>query len=153
MSSPLGDLRLIASHKGLCAVLFDDGRTSSLRYDTAVVKQLSHPLLMKAEKQLSEYFAVKRKTFDLKLDMRGTIFQQKAWKELLKIPYGTTISYGEQASRMGDPKKARAVGMANNRNSIAIVIPCHRVIGSDGKLVGYGGGLSLKERLLVLESA
>jgi len=151
IQSPIGELRLIASHKGLCALLFDDGRRSRLHFDGAVVADDSHPALQKAEKQLGEYFGGKRKAFDLPLDMRGTIFQIKAWKELQKIPYGTTISYGEQAKRVGDAKKARAVGMANGRNPLAIIVPCHRVIGSDGKLVGFGGGLSVKERLLALE--
>jgi len=87
----------------------------------------------------------------VKLDMgRGTVFQQKAWRELQKIPYGDTISYGEQAKRVGDPKKARAVGMANGRNPICIIIPCHRVIGSSGSLVGFGGGLNTKKLLLIL---
>jgi len=103
------------------------------------------------KKQLGEYFSGKRKTFDLKLAPEGTPFQLAAWKQLRRIPYGKTISYGEQARRMGNPKAARAVGAANRENPISIIVPCHRVIGADGKLTGYGGGLGKKKRLLDLE--
>ncbi len=113
--------------------------------------QKKTPLLLQAEKQLSEYFARKRTSFDLPLFVEGTPFQKKVWAELQKIPYGETISYGELARRCGNDKACRAVGMANNKNKIAIIIPCHRVIGSNGKLVGYAGGLDIKSRLLDLE--
>ena len=103
------------------------------------------------EKQLSEYFSGKRKDFDIPLAPKGTVFQLMAWRELSKIPYGETISYGEQARRVGDIKKARAVGMANGQNPISIIIPCHRVIGSSGVLTGYAGGLDVKEKLLLHE--
>lgn len=107
-----------------------------------------------AANQLEEYFARKRTTFDLPLDMRGTAFQIRVWQELLKIPYGETISYGELSRRVsGDSKSSRAVGGANNKNPIGIIVPCHRVIGSNGKLVGYAGGLNIKEMLLNLENA
>jgi methylated-DNA-[protein]-cysteine S-methyltransferase len=109
------------------------------------------PLIKKAAKQLDEYFNKKRQNFDLPLILHGTDFQVKAWKALQKIPYGETRSYGEQAAVIGNPKACRAVGMANNRNPIAIIIPCHRVIGHDGSLTGYGGGLKLKQKLLDLE--
>lgn len=108
-------------------------------------------LLKEAGKQLKEYFDGKRKNFELPLAPRGTEFQQKVWKALQEIPYGETRSYGEIAKRIGNSKAARAVGMANNRNPISILIPCHRVIGANGKLVGYGGGLHIKEYLLKLE--
>ena len=103
--------------------------------------------------QLEEYFSKRRKTFDVPLKLVGTEFQKRDWQELLKIPYGETKSYGEIAKALGIPKGARAVGLANNRNPISIIVPCHRVIGSDGKLVGYGGGLPIKEALLKLEQS
>lgn len=108
-------------------------------------------LLKSAYKQLMEYFSGSRKIFDLSLAFEGTSFQQKVWKALLTIPYGQVRSYKDIAKQTGNEKACRAVGMANNRNSIGIIIPCHRVIGSDGKLVGYGGGLDIKRYLLQLE--
>jgi methylated-DNA-[protein]-cysteine S-methyltransferase len=101
--------------------------------------------------QLDQYFNPGRTTFDLPLDPRGTAFQQRVWQELLRIPYGETASYGDIAERIGNPKACRAVGMANRRNPIPLIIPCHRVIGHDGSLTGFGGGLAVKERLLALE--
>lgn len=109
------------------------------------------PLLKKANEQLQEYLNGKRKVFDLPLEPKGTAFQQKVWEALREIPYGTTCSYKDIAEKIGNPKACRAVGMANNRNPIAIFIPCHRVIGANGKLVGYGGGLELKAKLLEIE--
>jgi len=110
------------------------------------------PLLAEAAKQLNEYLAGKRKNFDLPLAPEGTTFQKAVWNALQKIPYGETCSYGEVAKNIERPKASRAVGMANNRNPIMIFIPCHRVIGANGKLVGYAGGLDVKERLLKLEN-
>lgn len=153
ISSPVGSLRLIASERGLCAVLFHGGRNQPVIYDGGMEQNDEHPVLKKTETQLAEYFSGKRKTFDVKLDMRGTVFQVKAWRELQKIPYGKTISYGEQAKRLGDAKKSRAVGMANGRNPLGIVVPCHRVIGASGALTGFGGGLNTKQFLLDLEKA
>lgn len=101
--------------------------------------------------QLGQYFNKSRTTFDLPLDPRGTAFQKGVWQELLRIPYGETASYGDIAERIGTPKACRAVGMANRRNPIPIIIPCHRVIGRDGSLTGFGGGLAVKEKLLALE--
>ena len=109
------------------------------------------PLIQEAAKQLREYFAGTRRVFDLPLSFEGTEFQQKVWAALLAIPYGETRTYGEIAAQAGNPKAARAAGMANNRNPIAIICPCHRVIGSDGSLVGFGGGLPVKKYLLDLE--
>lgn len=108
-------------------------------------------LIKKTIYQLEEYFEGKRKSFDLPFEPKGTEFQKSVWNELLKIPYGETCSYGEIAKRIGNPKASRAIGMANNRNPISIIIPCHRVIGASGKLVGYGGGIDIKEKLLNLE--
>lgn len=110
------------------------------------------PLIKMAAKQLDEYFNGKRQQFDLPLDLTGTIFQTKVWQELLKIPYGQTKSYKDIATAINNPKAYRAVGMANNKNRIMIVVPCHRVISSDNKLTGYAGGLEKKEFLLNLES-
>ncbi len=151
MPSPVGRLRLVAADKGLRAVLFNDGKGSRLRHDGELLDGSNHPLLVKAQQQLAEYFQGRRKSFDVKLDPKGTVFQLMAWKELRRIPYGATISYGEQARRVGDAKKARAVGMANGRNPISIIVPCHRVIGENGALTGFGGGLDTKRFLLELE--
>ncbi len=109
------------------------------------------PLHQEVSKQLGEYFSGRRKVFDLPLAPEGTDFQKRCWEALLKVPYGETRSYGDIARAVGSPRGFRAVGMANNRNPIAIIIPCHRIIGSDGKLVGFGGGLEIKEFLLDLE--
>ncbi len=104
------------------------------------------------EQQLDEYFAGTRTDFDFPLDMRGNEFQLRVWEELTRIPYGTTTSYGEVAKRVGKPDAARAVGLANGQNPVAVIVPCHRVIGANGKLVGYGGGLERKRLLLDLEA-
>jgi methylated-DNA-[protein]-cysteine S-methyltransferase len=105
------------------------------------------------KRQLSEYFSGRRTTFDLPLAPQGTLFQGRVWEELQKIPYGTTISYGELARRVGNANASRAVGLANGRNPISIIVPCHRVIGANGKLTGYGGGLPRKQALLAFEAA
>lgn len=118
---------------------------------TAGRREEETPLLKEAKRQLNEYFAGTRTEFDLLLSMRGTPFQKRVWSELSKIPYGETVTYGEIAARIGNPKAGRAVGMANHHNPVAIIVPCHRVIGAGGKLVGYGGGLDLKVQLLSFE--
>ena len=109
-------------------------------------------MLAEAMRQLAEYFAGERREFELPLAPEGTPFMRRVWAELVKVPYGATATYGESAERIGNPGGSRAVGLANNRKPIAIIIPCHRIIGSSGKLVGYAGGVELKERLLALES-
>lgn len=109
------------------------------------------PMIQEAAYQLTQYFEGERRTFDIPLSLHGTEFQQKVWKALCDIPYGETCTYKDIAEKIGIPKGCRAVGMANNRNPIAIVIPCHRVIGVNGSLIGYAGGLDLKEYLLELE--
>ncbi len=114
-------------------------------------KRLETPVIKETYKQLSEYFAKKRKTFDIPLKLEGTEFQKSVWHALMKIPYGKTATYLEIAETIGNPKASRAVGMANNKNKIPIVIPCHRVIGSNGSLTGYAGGLEIKKKLLELE--
>ena len=116
---------------------------NSIQKETSLIKN--------TKQQLDEYFAGKRKKFDIPIKLEGTDFQIKVWKELLKIPYGETCTYLDIAKRIGNPKGSRAVGMANNKNKIMIIIPCHRVIGSNKKLVGYAGGLDVKEKLLKLE--
>ena len=116
---------------------------NSIQKETALIKN--------TKQQLDEYFAGKRKKFDIPIKLDGTDFQIKVWKELLKIPYGETCSYLDIAKRIGNPKASRAVGMANNKNKIIIIVPCHRVIGSNKKLVGYACGLDVKEKLLELE--
>ncbi len=151
IESPVGALRLVASDKGLFAVLFHGGRGSKIDIRCKLERSDNQPVIKQAEKQLAEYFSGKRKDFELPLDVQGSVFQQKAWKQLQKIPYGKTISYGEQAKWMGDAKKARAAGMANGRNPLSIVVPCHRVVGSNGSLTGFGGGLKTKQFLIELE--
>ena len=146
--SPIGKLLLVASERGLSQIWFDGqvqktGLGAGLREDPATLREVMH--------QLRAYFAGELEIFDLDLVPEGTSFQQKVWDELLKIPYGETISYGQLARRIGDPNASRAVGLANGSNPIPIIIPCHRVIGSNGKLTGYGGGLPIKEKLLALE--
>ena len=149
MDTPVGELRLIAGERGLRAVLWgaeDAARIASLDEDELV--EGSTPVLDEAVRQLEEYFAGTRRDFDLPLDPAGTPFQQSAWMVLRTIPYGRTISYGQQARQLGDPNKARAVGAANGKNPLSIIVPCHRVIGSGGDLVGFGGGLDVKSWLL-----
>ncbi len=149
MHSPVGELRIIAGERGLRAILFDSedpARVASV--DQAELQEGSTPLLDKAVEQLEEYFAGTRRVFDLPLDPHGTPFQQSVWMVLRTIPYGQTISYGQQARRLGDPNKARAVGAANGKNPLSIVVPCHRVIGSGGHLTGFAAGLEVKSWLL-----
>jgi O-6-methylguanine DNA methyltransferase len=110
-----------------------------------------HAALAGAAEQLQAYFAGERTTFDVRLDLQGTAFERRVWKELLEIPFGETVSYRDIAERIGQPKACRAVGLANGRNPVPIIVPCHRMIGSNGTLTGYGGGLEIKERLLALE--
>lgn len=153
MPSPVGKLTLIASTQGLQTILWDSDRIDSKTEKLLAVMKLAKndQIILETKKQLAEYFQNKRKKFDLPLVLTGTEFQIQTWKQLLKIPYGKTISYGEQAARLGDKNKARAVGMANGCNPISIIIPCHRVIGSNGQLVGFGGGVEKKAYLLTLE--
>jgi methylated-DNA-[protein]-cysteine S-methyltransferase len=141
---PFGRLMLAEEAGALVRVWFPNETVPALT-------QAETPLLRAAKQQLSEYFRGARRSFDLPLKPEGTVFRTKCWQALLGIPYGETISYGELARRIGRPKAARAVGQANHDNPIPIFIPCHRVIGTDGSLVGFGGGLSIKEFLLRLE--
>jgi methylated-DNA-[protein]-cysteine S-methyltransferase len=145
VDSPIGPLGLAASDTGLTGVFFDGRR---------IAPSGSSPVLADAARQLEEYFAGERTSFDLPLELHGTGFQRQCWLALATIPYGQTVSYGEQARRLGlGPDAARAVGAANGRNPIPIVLPCHRVIGADGSLTGFGGGLPTKRFLLEHEGA
>jgi len=150
MESPVGKLKLVASDKGLVAVLWQNDRPTRVRL-AEPAEDDQHPVLLKAERQLGEYFAGKRKEFSIPLDMRGTPFQKTVWEALLAIPFGETRSYGQLANQLGNPNATRAVGAANGRNPLSIIVPCHRVIGSSGKLTGFGGGLETKAQLLSLE--
>jgi methylated-DNA-[protein]-cysteine S-methyltransferase len=149
-ASPVGPLKLVASDEGLTAILWKNDSPGRVPLND-LIENPDHPVLRAAEKQLREYFAGKRSRFDLKLDFVGTPFQKKVWRALLKIPFGETRSYGDIARQVGSPKAVRAVGAANGRNPISIVAPCHRVIGSNGKLIGFAGGLPVKEYLLEME--
>ncbi len=162
-TSPVGPLFLAASGKGLVALEFDLRRPGQqtirpnprdLRVESKWVRFEDCERAMSGYvRELGEYFAGQRRDFSFGLDLRGTDFQVACWNALLKIPYGETRSYADIARAVGQPRGFRAVGMANNRNPVAIVVPCHRVIASDGTLCGYGGGLDIKRKLLELEGA
>jgi methylated-DNA-[protein]-cysteine S-methyltransferase len=149
MDSPLGELLLLGDDGVLHGLHMQAGR-HPIRIQSSWVRD--DEAFAEVRAQLEEYFAGTRDTFDVKMHMDGTAFQRTVWHELTQIPYGETISYGELAKRIGRPDRARAVGTANGQNPIAVIVPCHRVIGANGKLVGYGGGLDNKRRLLELES-
>lgn len=146
--SPVGMLRLGASRKGLLSI--DIGKTTT-PHPTTSKDTSAQRVLVATRKQLAEYFAGKRTLFTIPLDLRGTEFQIQSWKALGRIPYGTTISYGEQAQSIGNPKACRAVGSANGKNPIPIIVPCHRVVAADGSLGGFALGLKMKKQLLDLE--
>ncbi len=148
LNSPIGQLLLAGDEEGLKIIGFPEGKG---RREPEETWTEDASVFGDARRQLSEYFAGQRRHFDLKLAPHGTEFQLQVLKELQKIPYGETISYGELAKRIGRPKASRAVGMANGRNPLPIVIPCHRVIGSNGSLTGFGGGIPTKKKLLHLE--
>ncbi len=148
MPTPLGDLLLAGENNVLCLIGFPEG---SMRYEPDPQWVYLEKPFVRVRRQLAEYFAGKRKSFDLCLRPGGTDFQLLVLAELQRIPYGTTVSYADIAKRIGKPKAARAVGAANGRNPLPIVIPCHRVIGSNGNLTGFGGGIPAKKALLRLE--
>lgn len=157
LDSPVGRLVIVATDKGLHALAWPDkqGKGKRGKRDDLAERarrEPDHPVLVETRKQLGEYFAGRRTDFDLPLAPQGTAFQMRAWRELRKIPYGSTISYAEQARRVGDIRKARAVGTANGSNPISIVVPCHRVVAKSGALAGFGGGLENKKYLLELEA-
>ena len=151
VKSPVGELTLAANQRGLAAILWENDRPRRVVLP-ALEKDPNHPVLLKAEHQLKEYFAGKRQRFSLALDFVGTPFQKLVWNALLTIPFGETRSYGQLAKVIGMPNAARAVGAANGRNPISIIAPCHRVIGSNGELTGFAGGIEAKAYLLGLEA-
>lgn len=153
ISSPLGEMTLIASEKGLVYLLWYEESMRGNLLSEKVSLRPRDPFLLRVERQLKEYFAGERTDFDIPVDPKGTPFQKKVWKLLSRIPYGKTTSYGELAEKLGDAKKARAVGGANNKNPLPIIVPCHRVIGRDGTLTGFAVGLKVKEQLLEMEGS
>ncbi|MFT4074320.1 MAG: methylated-DNA--[protein]-cysteine S-methyltransferase [Asticcacaulis sp.] len=148
--SPVGQLTLVAGDSGLRAILWEDDDPLRVRLDERV-EDATHPVLRQTVDQLSDYFAGKRREFSLPLDFRGTDFQKAVWQALLQIPFGETRTYGQLAAQLGNPSASRAVGAANGKNPISIIAPCHRVIGGNGTLTGFAGGLEAKAYLLSLE--
>ena len=147
LPSPIGPLTLVASPTALVEIRFaDDARPLAATRDDA------HPILARAAAELTAYFAGTARTFTVPLDGAGTAFQRDVWRALLDIPFAATCGYGEVAARIGRPSASRAVGAANGRNPIPIIVPCHRVIGKDGSLTGYGGGMAIKQWLLAHEA-
>jgi len=156
VDTPVGMLTVVASVVGVRAVLWPGDSENRVPLGDAPVADAGadaavSAVLDRAAGQLGEYFAGTRRRFDVPLDPRGTAFQKSAWTALTSIPFGETVSYGEQAERMGDRRKARAVGAANGRNPISIIVPCHRVVGADGTMTGFAGGIGTKEWLLAHE--
>lgn len=151
MDSPVGELTLIASERGLAAILWEDEDPDRVPLQP-LERDDTHPLLIETERQLKQYFAGKLETFSIPLDFTGTEFQKKVWIALTTIPFGETRSYRDIAEQIGNPKAVRAVGAANGKNPISIIAPCHRVIGADGTLTGFAGGLEAKALLLKIES-
>lgn len=149
VETKLGKIGIIEENSKIVKVIINNGNNRNSKDKN--VEEKDTKLLLEAKKQLEEYFEGKRKVFDLPLEQKGTEFQKRVWKALEKIPYGETRSYKEVAEMVGNEKASRAVGMANNKNNIPIIVPCHRVIGSNGKLVGYALGLDMKKYLLDLE--
>jgi methylated-DNA-[protein]-cysteine S-methyltransferase len=149
--SPIGSILLTSDGTSLTS-LYLTAHPHELTVDPDWVRRDDAAPFAEVKRQLADYFDGRLTEFDLPIATRGTAFQERVWEELQKIPFGVTISYGELARRIGQPSASRAVGLANGRNPIAIIVPCHRVIGANGKLTGYGGGLSRKEALLALEA-
>lgn len=156
MPSPIGTLTIVANEHAVVAIDWDgESQHEAMLGDAEIVDVAAtdHAALAVAVDQLGEYFAGTRTEFEVPLDPTGTAFQHDAWKALVRIPFGETVSYGEQATMLGDKNKARAVGTANSKNPIPIVVPCHRVVGSNGQLTGFAGGLDAKAWLLDHEFA
>ena len=151
LDSPVGRLQLVAHETALVAVIWENENPNRVRL-AELIENPQHPILLKTVQQLNEYFQGKRQKFDLPLDFEGTEFQQKVWQALLTIPFGETRSYKQIAEQVGNVKAVRAVGAANGKNPISIIAPCHRVVGANGKLVGFAGGLENKDILLKIEN-
>jgi len=147
-ATPIGNLLISAEDGAITELYFEDGRTTPPTLNETPVEPINAAVLVQLTKELDAYFTGTLRDFTVPLNPKGTPFRMKAWEVLCTIPYGETISYKELAERIGNPKAIRAVGGANHNNPISIIIPCHRVIGANGKLVGYGGGLNVKEFLL-----
>lgn len=150
VTSPVGKLKLVASEKGLVAILWENDNPRRVPL-TSSMEDDQQKILVEVERQLNQYFAGERRSFSLPLDMKGTPFQKDVWEALLSIPFGETRSYGQLAKQIGRSSASRAVGAANGRNPISIIVPCHRVIGPSGKLTGFAGGLETKATLLNME--
>lgn len=147
VTSPVGTLTLVASEAALVAILWENDAPGRVPLPI-LAERPDHPVLAETARQLADYFAGERRTFDLPLDFRGTLFQRRVWAALLDIPFGETRSYADVARAIGAPNASRAVGAANGRNPISIVAPCHRVVGANGALTGFAGGLEAKRYLL-----
>lgn len=150
--SPVGRLKLVASAEALVAILWPNDRPARVPL-LATVEDPAHPLLVQTTRELQEYFARRRTSFEVPLAFIGTAFQKEVWRQLLAIPYGETRTYSQIAHALGNPTAVRAVGAANGRNPISILAPCHRVVGANGQLTGFAGGLEAKAKLLALERA
>ena len=150
MPSPLGDVLLVARNDALCGVYFHDQKYFP-SVDSAWTEEPRAPVLSAARRQLDEYFAGSRACFDVPLGPKGTPFQLKIWNAIAEVPCGETQTYADLAARIGHRASARAAGAATGRNPLSIIVPCHRILGSDGSLTGYAGGLDRKQRLLALE--
>lgn len=151
MASPVGNLKLVANANALIAVLWEKERPDRVKLGATHLDP-RHPILIETERQLTEYFSGRKTNFDLPLEPRGSEFQKKVWSALREIPFGETRSYLDLAKALGSAKAVRAVGAANGKNPLAIVVPCHRVIGANGALTGFAGGLEAKAKLLALEA-
>jgi len=149
--TPLGHFQAYADKHGLCRLVFPDDANSGTQKIDSITESCSHPTFQEVGKQLTEYFQGERQSFSLPLSVQGTVFQRAVWDLLCKIPYGSTTSYGQLAQQLGSKNKARAVGGAAHANPLPVIIPCHRLIGADGKLTGFAGGLKIKKYLLELE--
>lgn len=150
VDSPVGKLRIVASSEGLAAILWENDKPNRTRV-RKYVEEPQHPVLLETERQLEEYFEGKRRVFSVALDPDGTAFQKEVWGILSTIPYGETRTYLDIARQMGNIKAVRAVGAANGRNPISIIVPCHRVLGTSGELTGFAGGIETKAALLAME--
>lgn len=152
IQSPVGNLKLVCNDQQLLAILWEKEKLNRVKLEQ-MVEDINHPLLLETKKQLNEYFLEQREAFDLPIYTHGTSFQQEVWNVLNHIPYGETWTYLEVAMKINRPKAVRAVGTAIGRNPISIIVPCHRVIGMNGSLTGFAGGLDRKEILLKLEKS
>ena len=152
VATPVGALTLVGSDRGLAAILWENDKPGRVRLNLTA-RDDNHAVLLETQRQLGEYFSGERRRFSVKLDFTGTDFQKQVWRALLTIPFGQTRSYGQIAAQLDNPKAVRAVGAANGKNPISIIAPCHRVIGANGKLTGFAGGLDAKAHLLALEAA